>query len=411
MQEKVNRITSLIEKYLEEQLSQEEQHELNQWLAESESNRLFFQQITDTEMLREKMKMYAGADSAAIWHKTLQKIDEGKLVTMYPQKSSFWKYAAAAAVILVSTGTWYYSGQKPGNQLVQTKTAGTSLTKAIVPGSNKAILTLSDGKTIILNEARNGAVATQGNTDITKTDGRLIYNREPNSNTLRNIENAYNMVTTPRGGEYHITLPDGSNVWLNAASSLRFPIAFAGNERIVELTGEAYFEVNPQHTVSSKSSKTPFIVKIATPTGASSEVEVLGTHFNIMAYEDEAAIKTTLLEGAVKVISGATTQTIKPGEQALLKKGEIKVNSVDGEDVIAWTNGFLPVGGADLEFTMRQISRWYNIQIEYEGEIPNISFEGKLPRTADITDVIKVLNANNIKARLDEKARKLIVTS
>lgn len=412
MQEKVNRITSLIDKYLEDQLSQEEQQELNQWLAESESNRLFFQQITDKEILREKMKIYASTDSAAIWHKTLQKIDGGKLVTMYPQRSFFRKYAAAAAaVILVSAGTWFYLGQRSHNQLAQTETTEASSQKGIFPGSNRATLTLADGKTINLTEAKNGSVAKQGYTDVTKTDGRLIYNREPNSNAHQNIENAYNTVTTPRGGDYQVTLPDGSKVWLNAASSLRFPIAFAGNERIVELTGEAYFEVNPQHAALSKTTKTPFIVKIIASSGASSEVEVLGTHFNVMAYEDEAAIKTTLLEGSVKVVSGAATQTIKPGEQALLKKGEIKVRTVDGDDVIAWTNGFLPVGGADLEFTMRQIGRWYDVKVVYEGAVPNISFEGKLPRTADITDVIKVLNANNIRARLDEKERKIIVTS
>lgn len=416
MQEKVHRITSLIEKYLEEQLSQQEQQELNTWLAEAESNRIFFQQITDKEILREKMKIYAGTDSAAIWQKTLQKIDGGKLVTMYPQKSSFRKYAAAAAaILLVSAGTWFFYGQKSHNQLAQTENTGATTNTAILPGGLKATLTLSDGKKVNLNEGQDGSVAIQGQTRITKTDGRLIYNREPNSDVQQNIDNAYNTVTTPRGGEYQVTLPDGSKVRLNAASSLRFPIAFAGNERIVELTGEAYFEVNhldgAKAMAAGKKSKTPFIVKITTPTGASSEVEVLGTHFNVMAYEDEAAIKTTLLEGSVKVVTGISTKTIKPGEQALLNKGDITVHSVDAEDVIAWTNGFIPVGGADFDFTMRQIGRWYDVQIKYEGKMPTMSFEGKLPRTASVTDVIKVLNANNIKARLDEKERKIVITS
>jgi len=415
MQEKVNKITSLIEKYLEEQLSQHEQQELNEWLAEAESNRIFFQQITDKEILREKMKIYASTDSAAIWQKTMQRIDGGKLVTMYPQKSSFWKYAAAAAaIILVSAGTWFYYDQQSHNQLAQTENTGANLNTAIIPGAVKATLTLADGKTINLNTAQDGSVANQGQTQVTKTDGRLIYSRVPNSDVHPTTDVAYNTVTTPRGGEYHVTLPDGSTVRLNAASSLRFPIAFAGNERIVELTGEAYFEVNAQlaaKETAGKKGKTPFIVKISTPTGASSEVEVLGTQFNVMAYEDEAAIKTTLLEGSVKVVTGASTKTIKPGEQALLKKGDITVQSVDADDAIAWTNGFIPVGGTDFDFTMRQIGRWYDVQIEYEGKVPSMSFEGKLPRTAKISDVIKVLNANNIKARLDEKERKIIVTS
>jgi ferric-dicitrate binding protein FerR (iron transport regulator) len=413
MQEKVNRITSLIEKHLEEQLSQTEQQELNEWLAEAESNRMFFQQITDKEILREKMKLYAGADSAAMWHKTLQKMDGGKLVTMYPQRSSFRKYAAAAAaILLVSAGTWFYMGQQSNKELAQNGSSDATIKTAIMPGGNKATLTLADGKTIVLATAGNGMLTKQGATQINKIDGRLIYNREQND-AHQDIDNAYNTVTTPRGGEYQVTLPDGSKVWLNAASSLRFPIVFAGNERLVELTGEAYFEVNPQTaaTAANKATKKPFIVKLTSPTGASSEVQVLGTHFNVMAYEDEAAIKTTLLEGAVKVSSGNSSKTIKPGEQAMLNKGDISVKTVDGDDVVAWMNGFIPVGGTDLDFTMRQIGRWYDVQIEYEGNIPNVVFEGKLPRTASIIDVIKVLNANNIKARLDEKGRKIVVTS
>jgi Fe2+-dicitrate sensor, membrane component len=410
MQEKVNRITSLIEKYLEEQLSPTEQQELNEWLAEAESNRLFFQQITDKEMLREKMKLYASADSAAMWQKTLQKMDGGKLVTMYPQKSSFRKYAvaAAAAIILVSAGTWFYMDQRSNNGLAQHESADGTSQSLIVPGANKATLTLADGKTVVLNGGE-GMVARQGGTKINKIDGRLIYSTEQH-NANQDIDHAYNTITTPRGGEYRVTLSDGSKVWLNAASSLRFPIAFAGNERIVELTGEAYFEVNRQTvTTDNKALKTPFIVKLTSSSGVSSEVQVLGTHFNVMAYEDEAAIKTTLLEGAVKVSTGNSSKIIQPGEQALLNEGEISVRNVDGQDVIAWTNGFIPVGGTDLDYTMRQIGRWYDVEIVYEGSIPNVVFEGKLPRSAGIKDVIKVLNANNIRARILEADRKIVI--
>lgn len=414
MQEKVNRITSLIEKYLEEQLSHSEQQELNEWLAEAESNRLFFQQITDKEILREKMKLYASADSAAMWQKTLQKLDGGKLVTMYPQKSSFRKYvaAAAAAIILVSAGTWFYMDQRFNSGLAKNESANGTSSSLIVPGTTKATLTLADGKTVVLANSGDGLVAKQGGIDINKIDGRLIYNGEQHD-ANQDIDHAYNTITTPRGGEYKVTLPDGSKVWLNAASSLRFPIAFAGNERIVELTGEAYFEVNrvTNVTADNKAQKTPFIVKLTSPSGASSEVTVLGTHFNVMAYEDEAAIKTTLLEGAVKVSTSNSSKIIQPGEQALLKEGEISVRNVDGDDVIAWTTGFIPVGGTDLDYTMRQIGRWYDVEIGYEGSIPNVVFEGKLPRSASINDVIKVLNANNIKARLGETARKITVTN
>jgi transmembrane sensor len=429
MQEKINRITSLIEKFLEESLTQEEGRELNDWLAEAEHNRLFFQQITNKEILKEKLKIYNNANSESMWQKTLQKIDGGKLVDLYPEKKTFripfGKVAAAAAVVLlISAGTWYYIDNSSGKQTAKADNNNVpAVNTIIVPGSNKATLTLADGSTIVLNSRQDGALADQGQTKITKTDGRLIYNMEPDSHVPQSGQNIYNTVTTPRGGEYQITLPDGSKVWLNAASSLRFPIAFAGQERIVELTGEAYFEVNPQNQVvrnsatsnatdgADKVAKTPFIVKITSPEGYRNEVEVLGTHFNVMAYTEESAIKTTLIEGKVKVTSGNHTQTIKPGEQARLKEGSIAVKHVDAEDVIAWTTGFLPIGGPDLDYTMHQIARWYDVKVIYEGKKPEMSFEGKLPRTADIDDVIKLLNANNIKARLNEKERKIIVTS
>ncbi|HEY8895159.1 MAG TPA: FecR family protein [Niastella sp.] len=425
MQEKVNRITSLIEKFLEEKISAEEERELKEWLAEAEHNNSFFRQITDKKVLQEKLKIYATADSETMWQKTLQKIeaatDGAKLVDLYPEKKTirmpFGKIAAAASIILlISAGAWYYFSQSAHNQIAKTDNNEATLISKIVPGSQQATLTLADGSTIILNTVQNGNLANQGHTQITKTDGRLTYNRKPGSESSKIGQDIYNTVTTPRGGEYQITLPDGSKVWLNAASSLRFPIAFAGNERIVELTGEAYFEVNPQIQPGIKEqkgqiAKTPFIVKINTPAGNRNEVEVLGTHFNVMAYNEEGIIKTTLIEGKVKVTSGNNFQMIKPGEQARQKEGSITVQHVDAEDVIGWTNGFIPVGGPDIDYTMRQIARWYDVNIEYQGKKPEVSFEGKLPRAATIENVIKLLNANNIKARLNEKERKIIVTS
>lgn len=431
MQDKVSRITSLIEKFLEESLSAEEERELNEWLAEAAHNDSFFQQITDKNVLREKLKIYAATDSEAIWKKTLQKIDEekfegAKLVDLYPEKKSFripfGKIAAAAAIVLlICGGTWYYLGQPTPKETAKTDTKQSDTNSQIVAGTYKAILTLGDGTEIALNNATDGSLMNQGHMQITKTDGRLIYNRKPDSDALIPKQELYNTVTTPRGGEYKITLPDGSKVWLNAASSLRFPIAFAGNERIVELTGEAYFEVNPleqtgiaqeQVKQNGKIAKTPFIVKINTPAGNKNEVEVLGTHFNVMAYTDEGAIKTTLIEGKVKVTSGSNFKTIRPGEQAKLKEGNILVQKIDAENVIGWTNGFLPVAGPDVEYTLRQIARWYDVTIKYEGgKRPEGSFDGNIPRNANIESVIKLLKANNIKARLNEKQRTIIITS
>jgi transmembrane sensor len=428
MQEKVNRITSLIEKFLEERLSPEEETELKEWLAEADHNDSFFRQITNKEVLREKLKLYASTDSEAIWNRTLQKIDGAKLIDLYPERKTlsipFGKIAVAASIlVLLSAGIWFYFSQSTNKQTASTEKNEPvikSNNNPIVPGSNKATLTLADGQTIALAEKGDGNLADQGHMQITKTDGRLIYKKKLDSEGSLNAQEIFNTVTTPRGGEYQITLPDGSKVWLNAASSLRFPIVFAGNERIVELTGEAYFEVNPQEqqgtaknqaNANSKIAKTPFIVKINTPAGNKNEVEVLGTHFNVMAYTEEGAIKTTLIEGKVKVTSGNAFQTIRPGEQARLKEGNISVKNVDADDVIAWTTGFVPVAGPDVEYTMRQIERWYDVNIVYEGKKPVGSFEGKLPRSTSIGDLIKLLEANNIKARINEKERKIIVTS
>jgi ferric-dicitrate binding protein FerR (iron transport regulator) len=426
MQEKVNRITSLIEKFLEERLSPEEERELKEWLAEADHNDSFFQQITNKEVLREKLKHYASTDSEAIWNKTLQKIDGAKLIDLYPEKRTlripFGKIAVAASIlVLISAGIWYYSSQSTTKQTAKTdqNEPGPVINNnnPIVPGGNKATLTLADGQTIALAESRDGNLADQGQMQITKTDGRLIYNKKPNSDGSLNAQEIFNTVTTPRGGEFQITLPDGSKVWLNAASSLRFPIAFAGNERIVELTGEAYFEVNPQQSTNSKVNangkiaKTPFIVKINTPAGNKNEVEVLGTHFNVMAYTEEGAIKTTLVEGKVKVTSGNAFQTIRPGQQARLKEGNISIKHVDAGDVVAWTSGFVPVAGPDFEYTMRQIARWYDVNVVYQGKKPVSSFAGKLPRKTSIGTVMKLLEANNIKARLNEKERTIIITS
>ncbi|HUP13897.1 MAG TPA: FecR family protein, partial [Niastella sp.] len=339
-------------------------------------------------------------------------------------KIPFGKIAVAASIlILISAGTWFYLSRSTTEQTAQKgnnePATNASNMMPIVPGGNKAILTLNDGRTIPLATAQNGNLADQGFMQISKTEGRLIYTRKPDSDGSLTSKDIYNTVTTPRGGEYQITLPDGSKVWLNAASSLRFPIAFAGNERIVELTGEAYFEVNPQVqvAVNSKSGQTlkktkmPFIVKINTPAGNKNEVEVLGTHFNVMAYTDESAIKTTLVEGKVKVTSGNSIQTIRPGEQARLSEGNISIKNVEATDVVSWTSGFIPVGGPDVEYTMRQIARWYDVQIIYQGKRPEGSFEGKLPRSSSIQSVIDLLKVNNIKARLNEKDRTIIVTS
>lgn len=273
----------------------------------------------------------------------------------------------------------------------------------MAPGTNKAILTLADGKQIVLDEAKNGNLADQGNTKVIKLNGQIAYNEfamaVPNG---KNAAVAYNTVTTPRGGQYQLILADGSRVWLNAESSLRFPTSFQGKERRVELAGEGYFEI-------AKDATKPFIVKINTTSEEKDEVEVLGTHFNIMAYNDEGIVKTTLLEGSVKINRNNKIAMLKPGQQAKLQNQSIKVvEDVDTDEAIAWKNGYFQFTSANLQQVMRQIARWYDVDISYEGKIPERKFGGKISRDNNASEVLKVLELSKVKFRIEN--RKIIVT-
>lgn len=256
------------------------------------------------------------------------------------------------------------------------------------PRGNKAILILGDGSKIDLKDAENGLLATEGTIEIMKTsEGTLAYQKG-----LTLIENfrskdIIHKIIIPKGGTYKITLPDGSNVWLNSESSLSYPVAFSGSERKVELSGEAYFEI-----VSDKFR--PFQVK-----SINQIVEVLGTHFNINTYEDSGFIETTLIEGSVRVTQNYSngkpykTKLLKPGQQSLtnLVKPEIKIEDVDIEKEIAWKNGFFMFKDTGIQDIMREIERWYDVKVQYEGKIPSEEFTGIISRNVEITKMLEVL--------------------
>jgi ferric-dicitrate binding protein FerR (iron transport regulator) len=259
----------------------------------------------------------------------------------------------------------------------------------IAPGSEKAVLTLADGSTIILDNAANGNVAQQGGTKIIKLDnGQLAY--DAGRNTHRRVlsgELLYNTISTPRGGQYQITLPDGTKVWLNAASSIKFPTAFSGSTREVEMTGEAYMEI-------AKNSKQPFRVK-----ANGTEIQVLGTSFNINAYSDEEAVKTTLIEGRVRVSSLKSNVILKPGQQARIAlavssdqqaKGITVVNDADIQQALAWKNSLFKFNDASIEVIMRQLARWYNLDVVYEGNVTK-TFLATIPRNVPISQVLEAL--------------------
>lgn len=311
-------------------------------------------------------------------------------VPVRPIRRNRYRIAAASAIFLLAAGAAYYVHiQRAAAPVVHA-------TKAIqadaAPGGNKAMLTLGDGSTIALDSAENGNLSQQGATEIVKTqDGQLVYNASAEAGKSQVAEVLYNKISTPRGGQYQLTLPDGTRVWLNAASSLRYPTTFTGSERKVELTGEAYFEVTHTSLQHSKTSQ-PFIVE----TG-NMDVKVLGTHFNINAYEDEADIKTTLIEGSVDIIpkqNKAQTLKLSPGQQSQWSYNSGIMNLVkdaDIEQAIAWKNGLFKFNSSDLAKIMRQVSRWYDVDIIYEGNVKEETFSGDIPRKEYASEVFKML--------------------
>lgn len=311
------------------------------------------------------------------------------------QLRSLWPkaIAAAAAVVLMvlSVGGYLYFQNKSAateNQLAVN-------THDVDPGGNKATLTLADGSKISLTDANNGELAKQSGVKISKSkNGELVYSVTASDATPL----AFNTISTPRGGIYQVNLPDGTKVWLNAASSIKFPTTFAQlSQRKVELEGEAYFEV-------AKNKKVPFVVATS-----GQQVQVLGTHFNISSYTDERELKTTLLEGSVKVIA-ANTIVLKPGQQSNLKRngsGDLKVSTANIAQVMAWKNGFFHFEKENLHEVMRQLSRWYDIEVVYEVDRHDDEFMGDIPRGIKLSEALKILSFEGTQFRIE--GRKLIV--
>jgi hypothetical protein len=269
----------------------------------------------------------------------------------------------------------------------------------IYPGGNKAVLVLANGRKVILDSAANGILTTEGNVPISKTDGQLIYaNDKAESSKV-----IYNTVTTPKGGQYRLTLSDGSKVWLNAASSIYYPVAFTGSERTVTIIGEVYFEIRPLSPKGGQ--KVPFIVDIA----GKGKVEVLGTHFNVNAYANEPFISTTLAEGSVKVsmVNGEWSM-LKPGQQAQINsQGEIKTSTANLEEALAWKDGQFLFNDALIENVMRQVARWYDAEVVYENK-PSDHFNATVPRDVPVSKLLYFLEKTN-RVHFKIENRKIIV--
>lgn len=308
------------------------------------------------------------------------KIDQRITGPKLKKLSYGWIKYAAAVLLLASVSIYLFSYQQKSDPIAQ-------MDRAVSPGGNDAILTLANGKKIVLNDAAKGEISKQSGISVSKSkDGELIYTVVSNGGDELS-ENTYNTISTPKGGKYAIILSDGTKVMLNSASSMTFPTSFNAADRRVELTGEAYFEV-----AKDKNKRFRVISGLQT-------VEVLGTHFNVNAYGDEQTIKTTLLEGAVKVFTAKKSILIEPGEQAVLNKADensIAKHLVNINKETSWINGIFSFEGDDLKSVMRQVARWYDVNVIYEGPISEEKYFGEISRSSKLSEVIKILELNNV---------------
>lgn len=365
------RLVTLIEKYANGQASPDEVKELTEWYRQKAYQDAVFPDDEKATGLR-------------ILARLNQEINP-------PKKKTGYGWYVAVVILLVAAGSYFLF--RPSPQPIQV--AVVTKPQPIIPGSNKAILTLAGGKRIILNAAPNGTLASQTGSVVSKTaDGSLVY--APSKDKVQEL--AYNTLSTPRGGQYNITLPDGTQVWLNAASSLTYPTIFNGAERQVRLTGEAYFEV-------AENPAKPFKVDVADR----QQVVVLGTHFNIEAYPEDDRINTTLLEGAVKLISGRQQMMMKPGEMVThTLSGSLTKQPADEEAVIAWKNGLFVFNDESIQSAMQKAARWYDVEVEYRDGVDKKRLGGVISRFKTITELLdKITKTNGI--HYEMKGRKVIL--
>lgn len=307
-----------------------------------------------------------------------------------------WTISAAAAIIIcIGVGLYYFPEEKISNPIVKRVTKN-----EIIPGGNKAVLTLANGEKISLTDADNGTLAEQAGIKIVKTtDGQLVFTMLSDKQKDPNGKNQYSTIETPNGGRYQVRLPDGSNVWLNAASKLTFPSSFIEHKsRMVELNGEAYFEI-------AKDKEHPFIVKTYNQV-----VEVFGTEFNINSYVDEPDVKTTLLEGSIKVTENkGVDKILKPGQQSTLTSSGLKVENIDIDLAVAWKYNQFIFESDDIQYIMRMVARWYNVDVEYIGPIPKSKFGGAVSRFENVSEVLQSLESTG-RVKFKIEGRRILVS-
>lgn len=371
MSQDPSRITYLLQRYTGKTCSREELEELFAYIAEAANDETLHSFMENTYQHMMPGEELPEIDRDSVYESIIQQ-QPARRRTLFT-----FRRVAAAAVLLLMVGTAFWWLEQRNKTRGEITIAG-QLKTDVAPGSNKAILTLADGSTVTLDSAGN-QVITRGNTNIKQQNGQLLYAAQQSAAGIQ-----YNKLSTPRGGQFRITLPDGTKVWLNSSSSLKYPTAFTGKERRVELEGQGYFEVAPN-------AAQPFKVMVN-----EMEVQVLGTHFDVMAYKDEGTVNTTLLEGVVQVKEGTGLQLLKPGQQAVLNNESrtIRVQDADVKKIIAWKNGMFVFNNMALPAILREVARWYDVDIVYD-VTPSIElYGGGIARNLHLSSVLKLLEAS-----------------
>ncbi|UPK68057.1 FecR family protein [Chitinophaga filiformis] len=377
-EEELSRIRDLMIKYSTARITTAEQQELNQWL-ENPEHRAAFERRTNEENILDAFKKLERGEQ--LQPAAFERLNKRLLVSRSTRQ--IWRLAVAAAVISVTaTAIIFYQRRLDVEKLPSSK-----VQPLLAPGGYRAYVVLDDGSRLDLEKSGTGTIGAQGGTELIKQgEGRLDY-KQGTSNEKRIM---INTVVTPAGGQYHIVLSDGTGVWLNAASSIRFPTAFNGQDRHVRITGEAYFEV-------ANDPAKPFMVDFG-----NSQIQVLGTRFNINFYQEFEKASATLMQGAVKVSSPAGATILQPGQQAEIG-GTISVTPADTAQVMAWKVGYFEYKHADLRHVMADISRWYNLEVKYEGAVPDKQLSARISRMKNADDLLELLKMSGVNLKVENK--------
>lgn len=398
-----DQLVSILWKHLTgEPLNQAEQEIFDRWLAESVHNRNVLAAITDNDKRLSALKFFfnKSKNSQTSWERHILPViakDRPARVLPIP---NWLKYAAAVFILISASVCFYVLNRSSQKEIKVAKSGDVNPADAILPGGYKAILSSDNGSNVDL-EKTTGSI-TFDNSRITNNlqEGEIVYAASQDQVPL-----TFNTLSTPRGGSYKVVLPDGSKIWLNAASTLRFPTSFKSEERTLELTGEAYFEVKPVSSFSAgrynntSSAKAPFHIK-----ANGIDIKVLGTRFNVKAYADENKVTTTLVEGAVLLNKDGKVCQLKPGEQATVKENASfpeKADVVDTTDAVAWKNGYFSFNGASLDDILNQVRRWYQVNIVFEGDMPRNTYSGFVSRHLTISGITTMLHNHKIETKIN----------